>query len=285
MPEGTCSTPDCGRPVRSRGACESCYKRAARGGRLDELDPWRLTCTGCDVVFEPASNRQRYCTRACRKRHQDQRPDVQVCTICGEEFTRGRRVASTCSDTCRARRHYLANAESVKEATRQWRQSNADRRKAHGRAGYARNREAYAERYAAKRAANPEVMRAQNAMRARKWRAANPLSRRATEWRRRHAIRDHPDSKKLTKQDWIDLVNRFHGCCAYCGDRTEDLHLEHVIPVSRGGRHAIGNVLPACPRCNQSKTDFLLIEWRLRCRRRGHPLRGIGDLDLARQAA
>lgn len=37
--------------------------------------------------------------------------------------------------------------------------------------------------------------------------------------------------------------------------------MDHVIPLARGGRHGIGNVLPACQPCNSSKGARLLAEW------------------------
>lgn len=42
--------------------------------------------------------------------------------------------------------------------------------------------------------------------------------------------------------------------CAYCG-ATGDLHIEHLVPIARGGTHVLGNILPACQRCNFSKRD------------------------------
>jgi len=42
--------------------------------------------------------------------------------------------------------------------------------------------------------------------------------------------------------------------CAYCGARG-DLHIEHLVPIARGGPHVLGNILPACQRCNFSKRD------------------------------
>ena len=44
----------------------------------------------------------------------------------------------------------------------------------------------------------------------------------------------------------------FSHCCAYCG-ATGDLHIEHVIPISKGGTHVLSNVVPACQSCNYSK--------------------------------
>ena len=63
-------------------------------------------------------------------------------------------------------------------------------------------------------------------------------------------------------RDWCRLVNRYNHCCAYCGKYVEKLQQDHVVPRIRGGRHTIGNLLPACSRCNSSKNSSLLIEWK-----------------------
>lgn len=42
--------------------------------------------------------------------------------------------------------------------------------------------------------------------------------------------------------------------CAYCG-AGGDLHIEHLVPIARGGTHVLGNILPACQRCNFSKRE------------------------------
>jgi 5-methylcytosine-specific restriction endonuclease McrA len=48
--------------------------------------------------------------------------------------------------------------------------------------------------------------------------------------------------------------------CFFCGTPS-DTH-EHLIPISRGGDHSEGNIVPACMQCNQTKNRRLLIEWR-----------------------
>lgn len=51
------------------------------------------------------------------------------------------------------------------------------------------------------------------------------------------------------------------GPCAYCGD--EDVtHVDHILPVSRGGDKRRSNLAPACKRCNEEKLDFTPREWR-----------------------
>ena len=47
--------------------------------------------------------------------------------------------------------------------------------------------------------------------------------------------------------------------CAYCSAPSK--HIDHIIPLSRGGLHDISNVIGACAECNQSKGDRLILEW------------------------
>jgi 5-methylcytosine-specific restriction endonuclease McrA len=53
--------------------------------------------------------------------------------------------------------------------------------------------------------------------------------------------------------------------CQYCGRPAENL--DHVIPRSRGGRHAWENVVASCRRCNARKENRLAHEVGLRLAR------------------
>ncbi|GLS27794.1 HNH endonuclease [Marinibactrum halimedae] len=50
--------------------------------------------------------------------------------------------------------------------------------------------------------------------------------------------------------------------CMYCGGDFDftDLSRDHVIPISRGGKDRWQNVVTACKRCNQRKSNYLLSE-------------------------
>ena len=54
--------------------------------------------------------------------------------------------------------------------------------------------------------------------------------------------------------------NEFGNCCAYCGQAGE-MEIEHVIPISKEGPHDIGNIVPACSRCNTSKRSHDMEAW------------------------
>lgn len=54
--------------------------------------------------------------------------------------------------------------------------------------------------------------------------------------------------------------------CQYCGASAENI--DHVIPRSKGGRHAWDNVVAACRPCNTAKRDRLLEDSGLKLRTR-----------------
>jgi 5-methylcytosine-specific restriction endonuclease McrA len=49
--------------------------------------------------------------------------------------------------------------------------------------------------------------------------------------------------------------------CFYCGT-TEGITIDHLIPISRGGRHSIGNLVASCKSCNSSKGNRTVSEFR-----------------------
>lgn len=55
---------------------------------------------------------------------------------------------------------------------------------------------------------------------------------------------------------WVD----FSHTCAYCG-AGGDLQVEHVVPISKGGEHHLGNIVPACQSCNFSKGKADALTW------------------------
>lgn len=54
--------------------------------------------------------------------------------------------------------------------------------------------------------------------------------------------------------------------CAYCGATDTPLQRDCVLPISRGGRYTLDNVVPACRSCNTSKCNDEVTGWLLRKR-------------------
>lgn len=57
----------------------------------------------------------------------------------------------------------------------------------------------------------------------------------------------------LTHDEWTRTVAFFSGLCAYCA-ASPAAHLDHFIPVARGGGTTSGNCLPSCAGCNLKKS-------------------------------
>jgi hypothetical protein len=89
--------------------------------------------------------------------------------------------------------------------------------------------------------------------------------------RRRVNINNTPKEILISNYDLLRIKNVYTHC-PYCGiEMTEDLRykgtsnyktLEHIIPINKGGSHTVENVIFCCLRCNCSKQDKLLDEWR-----------------------
>lgn len=50
-----------------------------------------------------------------------------------------------------------------------------------------------------------------------------------------------------------EIFARDNWSCQYCGIRTHDLTLDHVLPRIRGGQHTWENLVSACRTCNHRK--------------------------------
>ena len=53
------------------------------------------------------------------------------------------------------------------------------------------------------------------------------------------------------------------GICHYCGRPAapKELTMDHIVPISRGGKTTKSNVVPACKECNNNKKQLLPMEW------------------------
>ncbi|HUV17682.1 MAG TPA: HNH endonuclease signature motif containing protein [Ilumatobacteraceae bacterium] len=64
----------------------------------------------------------------------------------------------------------------------------------------------------------------------------------------------------LSDDQWAALKAAWGGC-AYCGESTSPMQRDCVLPLSRGGRYTLENVVPACGSCNASKCNDEVTGW------------------------
>lgn len=126
-------------------------------------------------------------------------------------------------------------------------------------------------------AMTPEERRAENRARyekdieksraqRREWQAANAEERkkymRAYYEANRSRFGDYRDSRfQRIKDQFVEevhglvLLERHDGLCGICGEDVDplDFHIDHVVPLIRGGEHSYANTQPAHPLCNRRK--------------------------------
>ena len=61
-------------------------------------------------------------------------------------------------------------------------------------------------------------------------------------------------AKKLRKSPWWETQIQ-KGLCHFCQQLVgaNNLTMDHLVPLARGGKSTRGNIVPACQSCNQSK--------------------------------
>jgi 5-methylcytosine-specific restriction endonuclease McrA len=120
---------------------------------------------------------------------------------------------------------------------------------------YKKNKESESQQKKQRRIENRDLMLEFD----KKYRQANPEKRRELNNKRRALKIKNGIFKILSKE----ITRLYNSPCIYCGS-LYSIEADHVIPISRGGTHSIGNLVPACQKCNRSKSDKYLAEWRLR---------------------
>lgn len=74
--------------------------------------------------------------------------------------------------------------------------------------------------------------------------------------------RERDKSRELRRSRWWQ--NRLAlGRCHWCGNTfpPDELTMDHIIPLTRGGKGSRNNVVPACKECNSRKKYLLPMEW------------------------
>lgn len=62
-----------------------------------------------------------------------------------------------------------------------------------------------------------------------------------------------PQRKPISASKRIAVFRRDGFKCSYCGNSPEVLHLDHIVPLAKGGTDEISNLTVCCARCNSKK--------------------------------
>lgn len=71
------------------------------------------------------------------------------------------------------------------------------------------------------------------------------------------------EAKLLRKSRWWQNKIAANCLCYYCQKplKKNDVTMDHIVPIVRGGRSTKGNVVPACKECNNNKKYLTVLEW------------------------
>lgn len=76
------------------------------------------------------------------------------------------------------------------------------------------------------------------------------------------AAREKEKARELRRSRWWQIKIQ-KSECYYCRTMldAETATMDHVVPISRGGRSVRGNVVTACKECNTQKRYLTPAEW------------------------
>jgi HNH endonuclease. len=202
------------------------------------------------------------------------------CSLCGEvktldEFNRDKKRADGRQRRCRrcAQAHYRENRDERAAYNRAYYQQNRAEVRARARTYRQENRDVVLERERAYRKVNAAYWAEHNAY------LEHPTGKK--ECRRKHGwmpvssfsrhsnaadglsvtCRECAHATGETRGDraaWTEIA-RTRPPCVYCDDPSG--HIDHVHPVSRGGRDIATNYVPACQPCNSSKNATYVYDY------------------------
>lgn len=211
------------------------------------------TCPTCRTVFTPTHSRNIYCGVACRK---DEHAKIaKTCDCCGTICMKApttRYKGTYCSDLCRDYTRWGALTKPLPSthwarwygATSAWVPPLTRNTGACTWCG-SENQRAQTAAYCGAR-----------------------CKQRAKAQRRRAAEHGAPG-----EYTWREVMEQYRAqgfVCAYCGTKPAELpEPEHVVPLSKGGRNDMTNIVAACKLCNSDKRDLLIAEWNEDRARRG----------------
>lgn len=204
-------------------------------------------CKACAYAYQrewQAANPDK--VRAKSRRHDDKRRHVH------NARTRAYRHVNAETVGRRRRELYAQNNAHEREVKRAWRRHNPDKQAQYSKRWRDKRPEAQRQATSNWRKANPGYGLA--------WRRANPIKLRVYSQRRRAAkaasIQQH------TERDILIQYESQRGRCWWCGNLVDNTyHIDHLIPLSRGGSNAPENIVISCPACNLSKGSKLPQEW------------------------
>jgi 5-methylcytosine-specific restriction endonuclease McrA len=191
-----------------------------------------------------SESKKRHCAREVKKYWEKHKNDTITCVMCGKiVFRRDIKgsATKTCSVECSLKNKKLLDSKRDKQKRNEYNHSY-----------YLQHTSQLIEYQRAYRKTpkGKEIMS----------RADSKEPRKIAKLMHRHAQRSITGiTRKLTKDD-IEFIMNMKTSCAYCGG-VDDLCIDHIIPLARGGSNDLDNLQILCRVCNSSKNKKTMEEF------------------------
>jgi hypothetical protein len=206
-------------------------------------------CVVCCAELPPTSTRRLYCSQRCAsKANRPIRPgrcvEVRICQTCNGTFVTEHPTKKYCSTACHIK-SILARAHQ----------------------GAVKNCEHCGKETTRRRYCSPECWAEARRIKQSRNKQAFLSTDKGKEYRKVHTSRNNQRRKgdkagiDFTPAQWRAALRYFDHKCAYCGEKLTKAEQEHYFPLSKGGRLTRSNIIPACPACNNKKSNRDPIEW------------------------
>lgn len=208
----------------------------------------RPACKKCEFIsYQKYRAKNREKVRATKKAWNDKNKDKKAQWDANYRAANKEKISQKCAvwyaanrddQLAKAKVWRLENKELKSARDKKWQQENKDKVNAKSKLWRTRNPAKASEVSKNYRTANPEAGRLKASKRRAK-KVANGVF-------------------LVKKSEAIKMLSR---PCFYCGGKS--VHLDHVIPITKGGRHSVGNLVQSCQTCNLSKNAKTIMEWRV----------------------
>jgi len=77
----------------------------------------------------------------------------------------------------------------------------------------------------------------------------------------KHVAKERVKARDLRNSNWWKTILT-KGICHYCNKKfkKDELTMDHIVPVARGGKSTKGNCVPCCKQCNNEKSCLTPVE-------------------------
>lgn len=150
--------------------------------------------------------------------------------------------------------YYINNLDQINKTRKTWLEKNKEKLSIQAKARYIRNRIKFLHIFKTYYVNNKSKILA----RYKKYRSDNRYYIYLLNRKRRKLLKGD-----VTKQEIQALIIKSKNICYYCGIiLNNNMHVDHYIPLSKGGLHTISNLVISCKDCNLRKANKMPQEFK-----------------------